>query len=151
MKTPVRFTLVIGLGLTITTPGIAQDVLRSIEAVSSQAPGIKPMRLQDISTMLDTITGKGERLLILKGTRKAGTRAAVHIHPYAGHTCVISGTITALMEGRDRLKVPAGQCFYMPANVPMAAANLETEDAVLIDTFIIERNQSEMKLLENYP
>lgn len=90
-------------------------------------------------------------LAVCLGLGIATPRAAVHIHPHAGHTCVISGTITALIEGRDPLTVPAGQCFYMPANVPMSAANLGKEDVILIDTYILKPGQQEMTLLENYP
>lgn len=85
--------------------------------------------------MLDTIDADGLRLVITEGTRPAGSRAAIHIHKYGGHTCVISGEITDFIEGHEPMVFPAGNCYYMPPNTLMTAANLGTTDAVLIDTF----------------
>lgn len=92
--------------------------------------------LRDEETMLDTIDADGNRLVITRATRPAGSRAPIHTHDYGGHTCVLSGEITDYVEGHDDPMVfPAGTCYYMPPNTLMTATNLGTNDAVLIDTF----------------
>ena len=52
------------------------------------------------------------------------------------------------MEGADSGTFPADTCYYMPANTPMAAANLGDEDAVLIDTFILPPGEPTITILE---
>jgi quercetin dioxygenase-like cupin family protein len=110
-------------------------------------PGVM-LPLQNDVTMLDTIDADGNRLLVTQGTRLAGTRVAIHVHKYGGHTCVLSGVITDFAEGEKSKTYPAGTCYYMPPNIPMSAANLGTEDAVLIDTFILPVGEARITILE---
>lgn len=109
----------------------------NVTALNGQRPPGRLERLVDSKTMLDTIDVNGKRMVVEKGVRKAGTRVAIHVHEYGGHTCVMSGEITDFMEGHPPSKWPAGTCYYMPPNMLMTAANLGQEDAVLIDTFIL--------------
>ena len=108
-----------------------------ITTINGATPPGKLQPLANTSTMLDTKQSDGLRLLVTKGTRLAGTRVAIHVHEYGGHTCVLSGEITDFVEGKANGHYPAGKCYYMPPNIPMSAANLGKEDAVLIDTFIL--------------
>ncbi len=102
--------------------------------------------------MLDTITADGSRLVIHNGVRLAGTRVGIHIHDFGGWTCVISGTITDFVEGQEPTENPAGTCYYMPPHTPMTAANLGTEDAIVIDTFDLPEGQKMITILEpGYP
>ena len=109
----------------------------NVTAINGERPPGRLERLVDVKTMMDTVDVTGKRVLVEKGVRKAGTRVAIHVHQYGGHTCVMSGEITDFMEGHPPSKWPAGTCYYMPPNLLMTAANLGTEDAVLIDTFIL--------------
>lgn len=108
-----------------------------ITTINGQRPPGRLERLVDVKKMMDTVDVNGNRMLVERGVRKAGTRVAIHVHQYGGHTCVMSGEITDFMEGHPPSKWPAGTCYYMPPNLLMTAANLGTEDAVLIDTFIL--------------
>ncbi len=108
---------------------------RNITTINGSVLPARMLPEQNVTTMLDTIDANGERLVIVTGTRKAGTRAAIHTHDFGGHTCVLSGVITDFIEGHEPMQWPAGTCYYMPPNTLMSAANLGTEDAVLIDTF----------------
>ena len=108
--------------------------------------------LVDVTPMLDTITADGDRLLVTRGVRKAGTRVGIHVHEWGGYTCVLSGEITDFVEGREPAKYPAGTCYYMPPNTPMTAVNLGTKDAVLIDNFTVPVGGDPITILEpGYP
>ncbi len=104
--------------------------------------------LVDVSVMIDTIQDDGNRLIVWAGTRKAGTRSAIHYHDYGGHTCVLSGTMTDFVEGHEPMTYPAGTCYYMPPDTPMTAANLGAEDVRLTDTFILPAEASPTNILE---
>jgi len=119
---------------TVASPADAATT-RDITTINGAAPEGEMLPLQDLTTMLDTIDANGNRLVVTRGVRRAGTRVAIHTHRYGGHTCVLSGTITDFVEGHEPMVWPAGTCYYMPPGTLMAAANLGTEDAVLIDTF----------------
>jgi quercetin dioxygenase-like cupin family protein len=116
---------------TTTTYDTALDVTTINNA---PVPG-EMLPEQNVFVMLDTIDAHGNRLKTSQGTRKAGTRVAIHTHEFSGQTCVLSGVITDFVEGHEPMEWPAGTCYYMPPNTLMSAANLGTEDAVLIDTF----------------
>jgi len=119
-----------------------------ITTINSATPPGKLQPLANTSTMLDTKQSDGLRLLVTKGTRLAGTRVAIHVHEYGGHTCVLSGEITDFVEGKANGRYPAGTCYYMPANTPMSAANLGKEDAVLIDTFVLPFGAPPITIME---
>ena len=53
----------------------------------SVPPGVL-QPLEGLTTMIDTIEADGDRLLVVQGTRRAGTRAPIHFHDYGGYTCV---------------------------------------------------------------
>lgn len=116
--------------------------------INGERPPGELARLVDVTTMLDTVNAEGERLLVVRGVRKAGTRVGIHVHQWGGHTCVLSGTITDFVEGREPSTFPAGTCYYMPPNTPMSAANLGDEDAVLIDTFVLPVDGEPIAILE---
>lgn len=99
--------------------------------------------------MLDTFIEQSQRLVVMMGTRQAGTRAAVHTHPHAGHFSVILVAITPLLEGRAPVVVTAVQCYAMPQNRPMAATSLGTEDAVLFDALMLNLSELAVIMLED--
>ena len=114
-------------------------------------PGVMA-RLVDVKIMLDTLNADGDRLLVTRGVREAGTRVGIHVHEWGGHTCVLSGTITDFVQDREPSTFPAGTCYYMPPNTPMSAANLGDDDAVLIDTFVFPVGGEPITILEpGYP
>ena len=119
-----------------------------ITTINGATPPGKLQPLANTSTMLDTKQSDGLRLLVTKGTRLAGTRVAIHVHEYGGHTCVLSGEITDFVEGKANGRYPAGTCYYMPAYTPMSAANLGKEDAVLIDTFVLPFGAPAITIME---
>lgn len=119
-----------------------------VSTINGAVPPGTVSGLQDFSVMLDTITGDGNRLVVSRGIRKAGTRVGIHVHDYGGHTCVLSGTMTGFVEGQASSVWPAGTCYYMPPNTPMSTANLGTVDVDLIDTFTLPVGASEITFVE---
>lgn len=109
---------------------------------------LKP--LQNVESLVPPglIDSFGREVIIHRGIREAGTRVGIHIHEYGGYTLVLSGTITDFVEGKPNSTYNAGQWYYMPANTPMAAANLGTEDAELIDIFLVPPGQPEITIIE---
>lgn len=152
----------IGLGSTLMLAGCSSsegdasaaatptpfDTTQPVTTINGEVPAGELLPLKDVTTMLDTVQTDGNRLIITQGVRKAGTRAGIHVHKYGGHTCVMSGVITDFIEGKESSTWPAGTCYYMPPNIPMAAANLGTEDAILVDTFILPPGEPTITILE---
>jgi quercetin dioxygenase-like cupin family protein len=116
--------------------------------INGEVPPGRMYPLVDVTTMLDTITADGDRLVITRGVRLAGTRVGIHVHEYGGQTCVISGTITDFVEGQEPAVFPEGTCYYMPPNTPMSAANLEDVPAILIDTFKVPPGAPTITVIE---
>jgi quercetin dioxygenase-like cupin family protein len=147
MISPCRLVLP---GLTILAlvwPGTA--AAEPVTTINGSPPPGVLQPLDDVTTMIDTVNSDGNRLLVVQGTRKAGTRAAIHLHAYGGYTCVLSGVITDFIEGQPPMTFPAGTCYYMPPDVPMTAVNLGTGDARLIDNFALPPGIAPMTVLES--
>lgn len=136
--TPARGSLLIPAAVlaVLASPATAQAELGSTTTLNGATPAGVMAPLSGMSVMLDTIQADGNRLLVKQGVRKPGTRAPIHYHDFGGHTCVLSGTITDFVEGKEPMTFPAGTCYYMPPDVAMTAANLGSEDVMLIDTFV---------------
>lgn len=136
--------------LANSQPSVSTEL--NVTRINGERPPGRLERLVNVTTMLDTIDSNGQRILVERGVRKAGTRVAIHVHEYGGHTCVLSGEITDFIEGHPPKRFPAGTCYYMPPNLLMTAANLGSEDAVLIDTFILPPGKPPMTIREpGYP
>jgi quercetin dioxygenase-like cupin family protein len=136
------------LALVVVAPAAAEVMARDVTTINGQTVPGEMLPLQDVVTMLDTIDADGNRLVITRGVRKAGTRVAIHVHEHGGHTCVLTGAITDFVEGNAPSLWPAGTCYYMPPNTPMSATNLGTEDAILIDTFILPPDAPTITIIE---
>lgn len=122
--------------------------LGSTTKVNGTTPPGTADSLSDLTVMLDTTQADGQRLLVQQGIRKPGTRAPIHSHDFGGHTCVLSGTITDFVEGKEPVSISAGSCYYMPPKVVMTAANLGKEDVRLIDTFVLPPDAPAIIVLE---
>ena len=150
----------LGLTLAATNPVTAQvadphaghhGARPPVTTINGAVPPGIVRGLEEVTVVLDMLTSDGQRLVITRGIRRAGTRIGIHIHQYGGHTCVLSGTITDFIEGKPGSVWPAGTCYYMPANTPMSAANLSTEDALLMDTFKLPPGAPVITIVESSP
>ncbi|MDA7889164.1 cupin domain-containing protein [Pirellulales bacterium] len=113
-----------------------------------------PCEMKPLQNVIDLVPSGyidsfGREVVIHRGIREAGTRVGIHIHEYGGYTLVLSGTITDYVEGMDPMVHGPGDWYYMPPNTPMSAANNdESEDAELIDIFIVLPGQPEITIIE---
>lgn len=138
----------IGAILALASSGVAHAELGSTTTLNGATPPGIMEKLTDLTVMLDTVQTDGNRLLVLQGVRKPGTRAPIHINDFGGHTCVLSGTITDFVEGKAPATYSAGTCYYTPPDIAMTAANLGTEDVRLTDTFVLPRDAPAIIVLE---
>ena len=131
----------------LTAVAIAMSAFTS---VSAKPAGISPTSLingkkppgtvaglVNTKLLIDTIRPDGMQLSVTRGTRLPGKRVAIHVHEFGGFTCIVSGEITDFVEGKEDAVYGPGECYYMPPNTPMSAANLGNEPVVLIDSFTV--------------
>lgn len=125
-----------------------------VTEINGAAPEGEMKPLQNVKSLVppNTIDAFGRQVVVHRGIRELGTRVGIHIHEYGGYTLVLSGEITDFVEGLPNKTYGAGEWYYMPPNTPMAAANLGTEDAELIDIFLVPPGQPEITIIEpNWP
>jgi quercetin dioxygenase-like cupin family protein len=105
--------------------------------INGEAPLGRLLSLQNVDMVADEVTSDAQVIVEL-GTRKAGTRVGIHVHEYGGATFVIGGKgkITDFVEGFPDAEYPAGSYSFMPANIPMSAANLTDKGVRLMDVFV---------------
>ena len=146
--TNAALALCAGVIAVLVAPGEAGADLGSTTTVNGAAPPGTAAPLAEMTVMLDTVQADGQRLLVQQGIRTPGTRAPIHFHDFGGMTCVLSGTITDFVEGKEPASISAGSCYYMPPDTAMTAANLGKEDVRLIDTFVVPPDAPAIIVLE---
>ena len=95
-----------------------------------------------------------QEIHVEKGTRVKGTRTGIHVHERGGITLVMrgKGSITDAIQGEPNSRYSKGEFYYMPANTPMAAANLTDYNVTLMDLFITPMGSPTMTVIEpGYP
>ena len=140
-------TVLACVGLLCVTHAAVADQQQVTTINGKSLPGIV-RGLQNQEVITDQLRPDGNRVLIMKGTRLPGTRVPIHIHKHSGITCIFTGMITDFMEGQSPQQFGPGECFYMPANTPMSAANLGDEPVELIDIFVLPENEPAMSVIE---
>lgn len=84
----------------------------------------------------------GMVLVTSRSVRERGTRSPIHVHPYGGQTCVVSGEMSLYLEGTNEIKVAGpGDCYYMPAGRRMSGVNSADGVTIMIDTFVVPRGE----------
>lgn len=93
--------------------------------------------------MLDARGNPNGWVLITSRTvRDQGTRSPIHVHPFGGQTCVISGQMTLYMDGLETPTVAnAGECYFMPAGRRMSGVNTYEGRTFMLDTFVVPRGE----------
>ena len=133
----------------LSAPLSAAAQVEAVKVINGRSlPGIIK-GLTNTKTLVDEIRPDGQRILAVRGTRLPGTRVPIHVHDHSGLTCVISGQITDYVEGEDDQVFEAGDCYYMPDQTPMSAANLGKEPVILIDIFVLPPGEPPMRVIES--
>jgi quercetin dioxygenase-like cupin family protein len=103
---------------------------------------------QNKEVLLDIINDQGQRVLMVKAIRKAGTRVGIHLHKFGGYTIILSGEMTDFVQGKPNKKYGPNSSYYMPPNTPMSAGNLGNKDVELIDIFIGQPGEPYIEIIE---
>lgn len=127
----------LALAALLTPTAVAHADLDSTATINGEVPPGVPAKLVDPTVVTDTVGVDGDRLLVIKGIRKAGTRAPIQYHDHGGHACVLTGTVVQYVDGAEPAIYPAGSCYDLEPRIAMSAANIEDQDAELRFTFVL--------------
>lgn len=73
-----------------------------------------------------------------RSVRANGTRSPIHVHPFGGQTCVVSGEMSLYLDGDDVVQTAGpGDCYWMPAGRRMSGVNSASTPTIMIDTFVV--------------
>ena len=135
------------IALTLTPISAIAERLPTTMINGKTLPGsIQSLTNQEI--LFDRKSSNGQRVVAARGTRLQGTRTPIHVHDHGGITCIISGEITDFVENHPAKTYGPGDCYYMPANTPMAAYNSGNSPTMLIDIFTLPYNAELMTIIE---
>jgi quercetin dioxygenase-like cupin family protein len=142
MKKKAAFLALTAAGLALTLATGAShargpaDIITDPSEIGLKLPGTMAKSIGE-ERILDTTNGQGLQIIVARTTRAPGTRTPLHLHEYAGTTCVLEGEMTLYLEGAEPSRAVAGQCYYMPAGKAMAGVNTGTVNAVMLDHFTV--------------
>lgn len=140
---------VLALSLVTCMPALSQDKKLNPNIERSNRINGKELPNQATKTMFERrlltveqldARGKptGMTLVTSRSVRDKGTRSPIHVHPYGGQTCVVSGEMSLYLEGTKEIKVAGpGDCYYMPAGRRMSGVNSADQPTIMIDTFVV--------------
>lgn len=84
-----------------------------------------------------------------RASRDVGTRAPIHVHPYGGQTCVLSGEMSLYLDGEPiNKKAGPNECYWMPAGRRMSAINTGTTTSTFVDTFVVPEGEQVWLVVE---
>lgn len=84
----------------------------------------------------------GMVLVTSRSVREKGTRSPIHVHPFGGQTCVVSGEMSLYLEGTEEIKrAGPGDCYFMPAGRRMTGVNSADGVTIMIDTFVVPQGE----------
>jgi len=126
---------------------VASPPPADVTLINGAVPPGSPAALSRSVTVLDVVD-LGMRYLVFRDWREPGTRTPIHLHPYGGSTCVLSGQMTLYREGADPQVADSGECYWMPAGVPVAGVNSGTETALMVEQFAVPPGQPFWYIIE---
>ena len=112
--------------------------------INGQVPPNTPTKTMFESRILTELQtdAKGKKtgmvLVTSRSVRDTGTRSPIHVHPFGGQTCVVSGEMSLYLDGESEIKVAGpGDCYYMPPGRRMSGVNSADTRTIMIDTFVV--------------
>jgi quercetin dioxygenase-like cupin family protein len=137
------------LSAILSTVAVAQNRLPNPDITRSNLINGKEIPNKATKTMFESrlltveqLDAKGKPtgmvLVTSRSVREKGTRSPIHVHPFGGQTCVVSGEMSLYLEGTDEIKTAGpGECYYMPAGRRMSGVNSADSVTIMIDTFVV--------------
>lgn len=119
----------------------------TVSTINGEIPPNEPTRVTESTTLVDVVED-GQRHLVFRDERPAGTRSPIHEHPYGGVTCMESGEMTLYLEGSEPQTAGPGECYWMPPGKPMTGVNTGDGEAVLFDIFTVPEGEAVWKVVE---
>lgn len=118
-----------------------------VSDINGTVPPGEPTLVHTSVEVLDMMRD-GQQVRVYRDTRDPGTRSPIHLHPFGGWTCVVSGEAILYLEGVEPQTRKAGDCVAMPAMTPMSNVNLGPEPAVLLDSFATPLDAPVWRIIE---
>lgn len=110
--------------------------------INGEVPPNKPSKTMFEKRLLtEDIPGTGWTMVTSRSVRDKGTRSPIHVHPYGGQTCVVSGEMTLYMDGAKPASAGAGDCYWMPAGRRMTGVNSADQPTIMIDSFVVPKGE----------
>ena len=131
----------------------AQEVIDEVNAyplvstINGEVPPEQPTLVHTSEEILNVMRD-GQQVRVYRDVREAGTRAPIHIHPFGGWTCVVSGQAVLYLDGSEPKFTGPGECVNMPAMTPMSNVNPGPGRAVLLDSFVTPPNAPVWRIIE---
>lgn len=122
--------------VTVPNPNIERS-----NKINGEIPPMIPSKSMFETRLLTEEVGSGWVLVTSRTVRQAGTRSPIHMHPYGGQTCVISGEMTLYMDGAEPLVAGPGDCYFMPPGKRMTGVNSADSATFMLDTFVVPRGE----------
>lgn len=116
------------------------DIERS-NKINGEVPPMTASKSMFETRLLTENVGGGWVLITSRTVRQAGTRSPIHVHPYGGQTCVISGEMTLYMDGAEPLVAGPGDCYFMPPGRRMTGVNTAEGATFMLDTFVVPKGE----------
>ncbi len=130
----VVFALVV-LAVSVGVAGAVQ--LPDVTTINGEVPPLRTTLAFKSQTVSVGDNGNGYQTIVIRTTRKAGTRSPIHTHDYGGTTCVLKGQMTLYLDGSKPATKKAGSCYFMPPGHLMAGLNTGKVTAVMLDMFTV--------------
>jgi len=118
------------------------------DKINGQSIPMKPSKSMFETRLLtvDQLDARGNPtgmvLVTSRTVRQEGTRSPIHVHPFGGQTCVISGEMTLYLDGEKVNKVAGpGDCYWMPAGRRMSGVNTAASATFMIDSFVVPKGE----------
>lgn len=125
-----------GHGMHVPNPNIERS-----NKINGEVPPMTPSKSMFETRLLTEDVGDGWVLVTSRTVRQAGTRSPIHMHPYGGQTCVISGEMTLYMDGSEPLVAGPGDCYFMPPGRRMTGVNSADSATFMLDTFVVPKGE----------
>lgn len=121
---------------TVPNPNIERSNL-----INGTVPPMTPSKSMFETRLITQSYDNGWQLITSRTVRQAGTRSPIHVHPFGGQTCVLSGEMTLYMDGAEPLVAGPGECYSMPPGRRMTGVNSADSATFMIDTFFVPKGE----------